>query len=574
MRFPQTTACSAVVACLALTACAGGGDGGSGGNARKGGSITVGASGPPDALDPALGRTREAKQALWLVYTPPLTYRRAEGATGTELIPGLAEELPSVSEDGETYSFKIREGLRYSNGKPVRASDFEHTVKRVLRLRAGAHFFSGIEGAREYADGSSEGADISGIVTDDRARSVTIDLDEPDPTFENKLATTFAGMVPRGTPFEDRSRRPPAGVGPYRIAKVSPREFAMTQVRGFELPDVPEGNVQRITTRVVGAGTRRGRARSKDRGGASTRRGRARTEDRGGSIRLGRVRTEDVTEARQAKAVVDGRLDYMQGSLPAELLPEIRSKYEDRYSEQPTLSALYFFLNERTPPFDREKVRKAVNFALDKQALMRLFAGRLEPSCNLLAPGLSSYRRIDPCPYGDPHLSGDPEKARQLIEDADEDGKAVTVLTQEGEEERAVGRYYTGLLDKIGLKANLRVVDAATYRARLARGRGPQTGFARFTADLPHPLPFIRLVRRTVLDPGLEEQVAELSEQPRGEETADRYAELDRRIVDSAYLAPFGAEKVGAFLSERIDAANCALTHRVYGVDYSSLCLK
>ena len=533
MRLQRTIACTTAAACLALSACAGDGDGDSRGNARKGGSITIGATTPPDALDPALSRSREAREALWLVYTPPLTYRRVGGAKGTELIPGLAEALPAVSEDGEVYSFTIRKGLRYSDRKPVRASDFEHTIKRVLRLRAGARFFSNVEGAEEYLEAPDEEADISGITADDRARKVTVDLAEPDPTFRHKLAMSFAGMVPRGTPFEDRSGRPPPGVGPYRITKAARREFVMTQVRGFELPDIPEGNVQRITTRVV------------------------------------------ASEPRQAQAVIDGRLDHMQGSPPVQLLPEIRSKYKDRYTERPTLSTLYFFLNERTPPFDRERVRKAVNFALDKQALVRLFAGRLEPSCNILAPGLAGYRAIDPCPYGDPRLSGDPEKARQLIEDADEEGKAVTVLTDDSDNHRALGRYYAGLLDKIGLNAKLRVVGAARYRARVSRGRGAQTGLGSFQADLPHPLPLMTsVVGRNVLDPALEESVAELTDEPEADEAADRYAELDRRIVDKAYVAPFGFEKRGTFLSERMDAANCAVFHPVYGNDYSSFCLK
>ena len=525
-------ACIAAAACVGLAGCAGDGDGESAGNARKGGSITVGASVPPDALDPAVSRSPEAREALWLVYTPPLTYRRAEGAKGTELIPGLAEELPTVSEDGETYTFTIRGGLRYSDGKPVRATDFEHTIKRVLRLGAGARLFSGIEGAENYADGPSADADIRGIAADDRSRKVTVTLTKRDPTFLNKLATSFAGMVPLGTPFEDRSRRPPPGVGPYRIARVSRQEFVMTQLRAFDLPDIPEGNVQRITTRVI------------------------------------------ASEARQTQAVIDGRIDYMQGSPPVERLPEIRSKYKDRYAEHATLSTLFFFLNERTPPFDRESVRKAVHFALDKQALVRVFAGRLEPACNLLPVGVPGYRRIDPCPYGDPRLSGDPEKARQLIEDADEDGKAVTVFTDDRPNHRAVGRYYTGLLDKIGLKAKLRVVRAARYRARIARGRGAQTALGAFTAELPHPLPFVSLVGRNALDTTLDEMVAELVEEPNARPAADRYAELDRRIVDNAYLVPFGAQKVATFLSERIDSENCARFHRVYRNDYSSLCLK
>ena len=519
---------AAAAACIGLASCVGG-DGGSGGNARKGGSITIAATVPPDSLDPAVSGSPEARQALWLVYTPPVTYRHAESAGGTELVPGLAEQLPQISEDGTTYTFKLREGLRYSNGRPVRASDFEHTIKRVLRLKAAGSLFNGIDGAQEYMRGSRESADIPGIDADDKRREVTVRLTARDATFSNKLATSFAGMVPAGTPFEELTSKPPPGVGAYRITKSRPgRGFVMTQNRGFHLGGIPEGNVQRITTRVVG------------------------------------------DEATQTKGVVKGRFDYMQGSPPVEQLPEIRSKYKDRYEENATLSTLWFFLNERTPPFDNEKVRKAVNLALDKQALMRLFAGRLEPTCNFLPRGVPGFSRIDPCPWGDPGLGGDPERARQLIEDSGEQGKSVTVFSDRSRDHRKVARYYAGLLDKIGLKGKVKVVA----RLRGARRGRAQTGVSSYRADLPHPLPFMRQLGSDVVDLGIEEKLGELALEPDVGTAAGGYSALDRMIVERAYAAPFGAERQGTFLSERMDAANCARFHPVYGADYSSLCLK
>src|SRR5918992_2345339 len=110
----------------------GGGGGGGGGEARQGGSITMAQTSQPDFLDPALAYTVNAWEPMWLVYTGPVTYKRAEGEEGTQLIPGVAEELPKISNGGKTYTFKIRDGLKYSDGQPVKASDFEHTIQRVL----------------------------------------------------------------------------------------------------------------------------------------------------------------------------------------------------------------------------------------------------------------------------------------------------------------------------------------------------------------------------------------------------------------------------------------------------------
>jgi peptide/nickel transport system substrate-binding protein len=76
------------------------------GDARSGGSITISYSAQPDALDPALSYTAEGWDALWLVYTPLLTYAR-RGEAGTQLIPGLARDLPEISKDGLTYKLEL-----------------------------------------------------------------------------------------------------------------------------------------------------------------------------------------------------------------------------------------------------------------------------------------------------------------------------------------------------------------------------------------------------------------------------------------------------------------------------------
>ncbi|MEK6228842.1 MAG: ABC transporter substrate-binding protein, partial [Actinomycetota bacterium] len=145
---------AALIATGALSACGGDdSDSGGGGEGKKGGSITIGMVSQPDFLDPASAYTVNAWESQWLVYTPPLTYARAEGPEGTKLIPGVAEAMPNISNGGKTYEFTIRKGLKYSDGSAVKASDWEHTVKRVfIQESGGSGFFSGIEGADAYAE--------------------------------------------------------------------------------------------------------------------------------------------------------------------------------------------------------------------------------------------------------------------------------------------------------------------------------------------------------------------------------------------------------------------------------------
>ena len=103
----------------------------------QGGSITISETSNPDFLDPALAYTVEASEPHWIIYTGLMAYKHAEGKEGAELIPGAADAEPEVSADGKTYKFTLRKGLKYSDGTPAKASDFEHTIQRVADPRVG-----------------------------------------------------------------------------------------------------------------------------------------------------------------------------------------------------------------------------------------------------------------------------------------------------------------------------------------------------------------------------------------------------------------------------------------------------
>jgi peptide/nickel transport system substrate-binding protein len=539
------TALALALAVTVATGCGSSDDQASSG--KQGGSITIAQGSQPDALDPALAYTSNSWEPLWLVYTPPLTYRRAEGSEGAELIPGVAEALPKISADGKAYAFTIRKGLKYSDRSPVRASDFEHAVKRVLNLESGgSYLFEGIEGATEYVDAGDPEGDISGIEANDQTGDVTVRLSAPDGSFSNVLATTFAGLVPSSTPFENQTKSPPPGVGPYEITESVPnRRFTMKQVPGFDIPDVPRGNVETITTEIV------------------------------------------KSASRQAQDVIDGELDYMQDAPPTDLAAEIKARYSDRYKEWPTLSTDYLFLNQSLPPFDDEKVRDAVNTAIDSTALARLYGGRLKPTCNLIPPGIPGHEDLDPCPFGDPSGPGDVERARSLIEEAGAEGEKVTVYANNDTIRPQIGEYYTALLDDIGLDADLRVIDGAVYYDTIGKqSTKAQTGLASWVADFPHPGSFLQQIDGTTIqptangnygevdDPQISREIATLLEEPDLPAVADRWAALDERAIEKSYVAPYGSEELTTFLSDRMDFENCSIVHPLYGNDYSSFCLK
>jgi len=541
------TVLALVTMAAAFTACGESSGSDQASQGKQGGSITIAQTSQPDALDPAIAYTSNSWEPLWLVYTAPLTYRRAEGTEGAELIPGAAEALPTISKDGKTYSFKIRKGLKYSDGTPVKASDFEHSVKRVLNLESGGtYLFEGIDGATAYIESGDPDGDIEGIATDDKTGEVTVELTAPDGSFSNVLATNFAGLVPSNTPFSNQTKNPPPGVGPYKISKVVPnREFVMEKVDGFDIPDIPKGNIDTITTKIV------------------------------------------QSPSRQAQDVIAGKLDYMQEPPPTDLAAEIKARYSDRYKEWPTLSVSYFFLNHDLPPFDDKEVREAVNVAIDSSAIARLFGGRLKGACSLVPEGIPGRAELDPCPYGDPDGPGDTAKAKQMVEEARATGEKVTVYTNNDSNRQEIGEYYTGLLNDIGLDAELRVVDGAVYSDTIGNQKTKaQTGIVNWYADFPHPATFIQQVDGSTIaetsnpnpsnvrDAEITDGVAELLPEPDLDTVADRWAALDQRVIEESHIAPFGSEELTTFLSDRMDFENCAIVHPLYGNDYSSFCLK
>jgi peptide/nickel transport system substrate-binding protein len=522
-----------------------------GGSGRQGGSITISQTEQPDFLDPALSYTLSGWEPMWLVYTPPLTYKRAEGEEGAELIPGVAEALPQISPDGRTYALSLREGLRYSDGTPAKASDFEHTIKRVLNLESGASaFFLGIEGAQDYVDTGTAEADISGIETDDRTGEITIRLTEPDGTFSNVLAMTFAGLVPGDTPFENLTKNPPPGIGPYELTDSVPnRRFVLERNDRFTIPGIPRGNLETITTVIV------------------------------------------ASRARQAQDVISGDLDYMHDPPPPDLKPEVKAEYSDRYEEHPRSSTYYVFMNVRMPPFDKNEVRAAVNYAIDKPALARLFAGELAPGCSLLPPGVPGYDRsldVEDCPWGNPTEPPDLEKARQLISDAGAKGADVTVWGESQDPHDKAAEAYADMLNEIGLDATPKIIDTAVYYQTIGSAKTEaQTGLTNWLQDFPHPKNFLFLVDGksiqptnsanpgNVDDPEITAGIAALTKEPDlTGEVAARWSELNTQVVEEAWIAPYGHAEGATFMSERMDFENCSLFHPVYNNDYSSFCLK
>ena len=519
------------------------------GEAKQGGTMTGYLTSSPDYMDPALAYTQEGWILLWTAYTPLLTYKHEEGEEGSKLIPGLAESMPDISADGKTYKLKLRSGLKFSDGTPVKASDFEHTIKRVLNLESGGSaFYLPIVGAEDYVKKGDPDADIPGIVTDDKTGEITIKLNSKIGSFSNVLAMDFAGIVPSSTPFKNMTTDPPPGVGPYTITRSVPNRGITLKKNpdfaSFNIPEIPTGNMDEIDIKIV------------------------------------------KNQHQQVEDVIQNKVDYVNDPPPADLIREVSEKAKGRYEPYVTNSTYYVFLNVRTPPFDNEKVRQAVNFAIDKRAMQRIFGGLLAPSCNFLPPGMQGYEKIEPCPYGDPTQAPDVEKAKQLIKEAGAEGAEVTVWGDDEDPSKPVAEYMASVMNDIGLKATPKIVEGSVYFQTIGNQKTKaQAGFANWFQDFPHPANFMFLINGKSIqqtnnqnfgntdDPEINKLIDDADANPDLAAVAPEYAKADRLAVEHGYIAPYGNRELTKLVSDRIDF-DSVVAQPVYNIDLTKIAFK
>jgi peptide/nickel transport system substrate-binding protein len=507
------------LAALGLSACRGGP------SQKQGGDLTFVAKSYPDHLDPQLGSSVEALQAEYNTYIPLLTFRHESGRDGSDVVPGLAKDLPAVSEDGRTYTLDLQTGLRYSDGTPVEPTDFEAGVERLFDLDSRAtSLYEGIVGTSEYAEGTARS--ISGIEADDATGGITIRLRRPDGEFEAKLAMPFAAPIPSDTPATDQTTDPPPATGPYVIADSDPgKRFVLERnpewARSNEglVPDVPTPYADRITEKVI----------------------------------------ED--PSTQTTQVMRNRADFMVDPPPPDRIPEIVLRYPDRFQAEPTLSAYYFWMNTAEPPFDDLRVRQAVNRAVDLKNLKRIYGTLMFTSQQVLPPGMPGYGKVVVYPH-------DFGEARELIQEADPSDLGVTVWAVDRGPDRRAAAYLESLLERLGFEANLKTVDRSRYLVTIGNSKTPNldAGIGYRDATVPHPNQLFgpllngRAIRNTHntnfarFDDGtLSAEMDRLATEPLDSDTEDDYKGLDRDVMEQAPWAPFGSREVATFTSDRID---------------------
>jgi peptide/nickel transport system substrate-binding protein len=484
-----------------------------------------------------------------------LDYPDTTGADAGKLIPGVAADLPKISADGKTYTFTIRQGLKFSDGTPLTPDDVKATYEKNLDPASGfldgalgSGYYNEIVGMDKYAPAGAKAAGapgISGITIS--GNDVNFALTKPDPAFAYATALRFMCIEKKGAPHKHTTTPAPM-TGPYMITKVQPGH----RIEVRRNPQWFANNMH-----VLGLDSQKGKLWNID----------------GFNITIG------PSSDQQLLQIENNQLDYSFGhDAPAgSQVPQIGNdpKYKDRFFSSPDASTRYWFMNNSIAPFNNLKLRQAVNYAIDRTAMNKISGGDLsgEPWSSILPRVLDGNEKGDIYPY-----TPDTAKAKQLItESGVKTPIAITVTIGTRPPQPDLGQEIKSDLDAVGFKVTLQKLPAAKYYGYISDPKNKvQLGWAGWGEDYPDAVTFFNpLLKSTsagggsnygqVQDKNLDAQIDKVNLMPLGDARFNAWAKLSTDYTTSnAPWAVYRSNKVPAFVSTRLKGYAYNPTKQIY----------
>ena len=409
-------------------------------NARPGGSITVTYKDDVATLDPAIGYDWQNWSMIKSLFDGMMDY--VPGTT--TLRPGLAESY-ALSEDGLTYTFRLRPGVKFHNGREMTADDVKYSLDRVTNPATqspGAGFFGSIAGYDAAGDAGLSGVKVIDPLT------VEITLSRPDATFLHVMALNFASVVPKEAveAAGDDFGKQPVGTGAYKLA-----EWTLGQRLVFEKnADYWRAGVPYLDSVVFEVGQ------------------------------------EPVVALLRLQ---NGEVDVPGDGIPPAKFQEVMADpaQAERVVVGGQLHTGYITLNVTTPPFDKVEVRKAVNMAINKDRIVQIINGRAVPATQPLPPSMPGYTA------GYAGYAYDVEGAKALLAEAGvADGFETDLYVMNTDPNPRIAQAIQQDLAAIGIKANIQSLAQANVIEAGGAGTAPMiwSGGMAWIADFPEPSNF------------------------------------------------------------------------------------
>lgn len=338
--------------------------------AAAGGVLSRGSSAEPNSLDPHVATGNTASYVLYDLFMGLTTFDAAG-----KLVPGTAESW-TVSPDGLTYTFTLRPGLKWSDGSPLTSADFLYAVRRAVTPATTsrfASFFFPVKNARRVLKGELPPEQVAVEAPD--PRTVVYRLESPAPYFLQTLASNVASPVPRAR-VEALGRqwtRPGQMVsnGPFMLAEWVPNDH-VTLVKNPNFFDAA-------------------------------------------NVKLDKVNWyPSENQATSLKRYQAGEIDILL-NFPNDQLPALRKSVPKEVKIWPGLLLGYVLLNNRKPPFDDPRVRRALAMAIDREGIaQKIVTPGSPPAYAMTPPAVSNYQAPSPDYAGKP-MAARAAEARKLL---------------------------------------------------------------------------------------------------------------------------------------------------------------
>jgi len=409
-------------------------------NAKAGGTITITYKDDVATLDPAIGYDWQNWSMIKSLFDGMMDY--VPGTT--TLRPGLAESY-EISEDGLTYTFKLRAGVKFHNGREMTAEDVKYSLDRVTNPETqspGAGFFGSIAGFENAGPGGLSGVEVIDPLT------VKITLSRPDATFLHVMALNFASVVPKEA-VDAAARdfgKQPVGTGAFKLA-----EWTLGQRLVFEKnADYWRDGVPYLDSVVFEVGQ------------------------------------EPVVALLRLQ---NGEVDVPGDGIPPAKFVEVMNDPAQaaRVVVGGQLHTGYITLNVTAAPFDKLEVRKAVNMAINKERITQIINGRAVPATQPLPPSMPGYTK-DYAGY-----AYDVEGAKALLAEAGlADGFETDLYVMNTDPNPRIAQAIQQDLAAIGIKANIQSLAQANVIEAGGAGTAPMiwSGGMAWIADFPDPSNF------------------------------------------------------------------------------------
>ena len=415
---------------------------------KQGGEMTVTFKDDLITLDPAIGYDWKNWSVIKSVFDGLMDYKPGT----TELVPDLAESV-DVSDDGLTYTFKLRQGVKFHNGREMKAADVKYSLERTCNPATqspGAGYYGALKGFDDFQGGKA--TELAGVqVVDDY--TVKIELSRPDSTIFHLLALNFSYVVPKevveaeGPDFGHK----PVGTGAFKVSEwTSGQSLTLERNKDYFKQGVPK--LDKI------------------------------------NFQIGQEPVVNLLRLQK------GEIDFPGDMIPPAKFTEVMNDPE--WSKQvivaDQLQTGYVTMNVNIKPFDNVAVRQAVNMAINKDRIVQVINNRAVPANQPLPPSMPGYDK------GFKGYAYDVAGAKAKLKEAGLEGGFETDLyVANTDPQPRIAQAIQQDLAAIGIKANLKSLDQGNVIAAGGTKDGAPmiwSGGMAWIADFPDPSNFYTVI--------------------------------------------------------------------------------